>query len=106
MKKTIEVDIDEKEVLSELRSWFDSRINMKMVQEIVLQDKRAVLEIAEAGMDTVCRDMCVDVLSHKFVGKCWPMNGDSEEYKESFHKKWNEEIEKYLTSTEGKVPCG
>ena len=85
-----EFEIDENEVLGMLRDYFDNRITMDMVKDIVLKDEYVVSQIIMWGVtETETRSACVEPLAKKFSGMRWPMNGSSKEDKEEFQTKWD-----------------
>jgi len=100
MKITFE--IDENKVLQMLRDYYEERITMEMVKDIVLKDEGVIANIYMWGHDeTETRSACVDAIVHKLMGlrdQClnyhWPCYGDSDEYKTDFHTKWDKAMTK------------
>lgn len=82
------IAVDVLEVLNTLNDWFDARITKQMVRDL-LEDEGLFNEIAENGLDTVAREMCIEMLGKKVTGMRWPMNGDTQTYKDEFHSKWD-----------------
>lgn len=88
---TFEVKISEKDILSAINAmsdWFGIELTREQFIELLNQSEDALCEMIRFGpTDTESRSMYVNTLLKTKLGMTleWPINGDSQKYKESFY---------------------
>jgi len=71
-------------IWAEMYDWFGLKLTAKQVIEFLTKHPSAV------DFDTVERSLFINEISKKVTGMEYPLNGDTQEYKDKFHTKFIE----------------
>jgi hypothetical protein len=76
-----------------LHEYFGLVLPEQFVTELVEGDSEILEEVTEgATTDTCVRDLIIDSVAFKVCGMCWPINGDTDEYKQKFLEAFDKSI--------------
>lgn len=76
------------DAIKEIAEWYLIEITEEQVKEFLSEQGAHGL-----SFDTLERETFISWIAYKVTGTHWPCNGDSEKYKETFTKSFNESIE-------------
>ena len=76
-----------------LKNYFDLVLPEQFVTELVEGDPEILEEVTEgATTDTWVRDLIIDSVAFKVCERSWPINGDSDEYKQKFIESFDKAV--------------
>ena len=75
------------EVIDYMANWYGVNVTKEMIDQLVSKNHEILIEIVDGGYSDTCqREYILESFSKMITGKMWPMNKDSQDYKDEFYK--------------------